>query len=114
MGLGDVDYGDFIPIDILARGVPMLVARTDAPFDTVQEMIDYVQANPGEVKIGSTGPGGLPSVITAMVSEQEQLGSFFANMLSSPLSLVLFAAAVLTLLSQTPVFSWIRRGKRGA
>ena len=49
-----------------------------------------------------------------MVSEQEQLGSFFANMLSSPLSLVLFAAAVLTLLSQTPVFSWIRRGKRGA
>lgn len=73
MGLSDTDYEPFTPINILARGVPMLVASTDAPFDTVQEMIDYAQANPGELRIGSTGPGGLPSVVTAMLQSQVEL-----------------------------------------
>lgn len=73
MGLGTTDYSDFIPINILARGVPMLVANTSAPFDTLAEMVEYVQAHPGEIKIGSTGPGGLPSVITAMLNGQVKL-----------------------------------------
>jgi putative tricarboxylic transport membrane protein len=50
----------------------------------------------------------------AIISEQESLGSFFANMLSSPLSLVLVATVVLILLSQTPLFGWLQRSlKRG-
>lgn len=73
MGLGETDYSDFIPINILARGVPMLVASSDAPYDTFQEFVEYAQAHPGEVKIGSTGPGGLPSVITAMMTSQVEL-----------------------------------------
>jgi len=73
MGLGDVDYGDFIPISILARGVPLIVANTDAPFNTFKEMVEYVQAHPGEIKIGSTGPGGVPSVVTAMLASQVEL-----------------------------------------
>lgn len=73
MGLGDIDYGDFIPISILARGVPLIVANADAPFNTFKEMVEYVQANPGEVRIGSTGPGGVPSVVTAMLTSQVEL-----------------------------------------
>lgn len=73
MGLGDVDYSAFTPINILARGVPLVVANNDAPFDTFKEFVDYAQANPGKVKIGSTGPGGLPSVIKAMLSTQVEL-----------------------------------------
>lgn len=57
MGLGDIDYGDFTPINILARGVPLIVANKNAPFDTFAEMVEYVQANPGKVRMGSTGPG---------------------------------------------------------
>ncbi|MFN3294173.1 MAG: tripartite tricarboxylate transporter substrate binding protein [Gemmobacter sp.] len=68
MKLGDKDYSDFIPINILARGTPILVARPDAPFDTFPEMIAYINANPKAVKFGSTGPGGLPSVVTAMIN----------------------------------------------
>ncbi len=71
MGLGDKDYSEFTPVSILARGTPILVAGSDAPFDTYAEMIDYVKANPGEVRFGSTGPGGLPSVVTAMVKAVE-------------------------------------------
>lgn len=68
MGLGDKDYNDFTPINVLARGVPILVARPDAPFNTYPEMIAYITANPKTVKFGSTGPGGLPSVVTAMIN----------------------------------------------
>ncbi|MBS0126723.1 Bug family tripartite tricarboxylate transporter substrate binding protein [Thetidibacter halocola] len=71
MGLGDRDYGEFIPVSLLARGTPLLVANNDAPFDTYAEMIAYIKANPGEVRFGSTGPGGLPSVVTAMINAVE-------------------------------------------
>ena len=71
MGLGQKDYSDFTPIDILARGTPILVANPDAPFDDYAGMMDYIKANPKKVKFGSTGPGGLPSVVTAMVQTVE-------------------------------------------
>lgn len=73
MGLGETDYSDYTPINILARGVPLIVANNDAPFNTFSEMVDYVNANPNTVKFGSTGPGGLPSVVTAMLSSQVDL-----------------------------------------
>ncbi len=70
MKLGDKDYSDFVPVNILARGTPILVARPDAPFNTFPEMIAYINANPKAVKFGSTGPGGLPSVVTAMINSK--------------------------------------------
>ncbi|XWN33170.1 MAG: tripartite tricarboxylate transporter substrate binding protein [Devosia sp.] len=73
MGLGEIDYGDFIPVALLARGVPVVVARADAPYDTFTEMVAYIKENPGEVKFGSTGPGGLPSVVKAMLETQVEL-----------------------------------------
>lgn len=71
MGLGDKDYSDFTPISILARGTPILVANPDAPFNDYAEMMAYIEENPGEVRFGATGPGGLPSVITAMIGSVE-------------------------------------------
>lgn len=71
MGLGDKDYSDFIPINILARGTAVLVANPDAPFDDYAGMMEHIRANPGEVRFGSTGPGGLPSVVSAMIETVE-------------------------------------------
>ncbi|HEU0223136.1 MAG TPA: tripartite tricarboxylate transporter substrate binding protein [Paracoccaceae bacterium] len=73
MGLAETDYSDFVPITILARGVPLIVARNDAPFNSFKEFVAYAEANPGKVKVGSTGPGGLPSVVTAMLQSQVKL-----------------------------------------
>lgn len=73
MGLADVDYSDFIPINVLARGVPLLVANKDAPFNTLAELVAYAQANPKKVKVGSTGPGGLPSVVMGMLGTEIKL-----------------------------------------
>lgn len=77
MGLGDKDYSDFIPINLLARGTPILVAGPDAPFNTYPEMKEYIAAHPNEVRFGSTGPGGLPSVITAMITSTGDLPVIF-------------------------------------
>lgn len=48
----------------------------------------------------------------AIISEQESLGGFFGNLVSSPLSLVLAATVLIIVLSQTPLFGWVRRGLR--
>ncbi|MFN3937032.1 MAG: Bug family tripartite tricarboxylate transporter substrate binding protein [Gemmobacter sp.] len=71
MGLGDKDYSDFTPINLLARGTPILVAGKDTPYNTYAELMDFIAANPGEVRFGATGPGGLPSVVTAMINAVE-------------------------------------------
>lgn len=73
MGLGNIDYSEFTPINILARGVPLIVARNDAPFNSFKGFVEYAQAHPKEVKVGSTGPGGLPSVVSAMLSSEVEL-----------------------------------------
>lgn len=77
MKIGDKDYSDFIPVNIIARGVPMLVARPDAPYNTFPELVEYVKANPRMVKFGSTGPGGLPSVVTSMINSKVPLNVTF-------------------------------------
>ena len=71
LGLGQRDYGDFVPVSILARGSSILVANKDAPFDDYAGMLEHVKANPGKVRFGATGPGGVPSVITAMIENVE-------------------------------------------
>ncbi|WP_068300994.1 tripartite tricarboxylate transporter substrate binding protein [Pararhodobacter sp. CCB-MM2] len=71
MGLGERDYSEFVPINLLARGTPILVAGPDAPYSTYAELMAYIAEHPGEVRFGSTGPGGLPSVITAMMQSVE-------------------------------------------
>lgn len=71
MGLGDRDYSEFIPVNLLARGTPILVAGPNAPYSTYPELMAYIHDHPGEVRFGSTGPGGLPSVVTAMIQSVE-------------------------------------------
>lgn len=71
MGFGEKDYSDFLPINILARGTPILVAGPDAPFDDYAGMIEHIAANPDTVRFGSTGPGGLASVVSAMIEQVE-------------------------------------------
>ncbi|HPQ96702.1 MAG: tripartite tricarboxylate transporter substrate binding protein [Thiothrix sp.] len=73
MGLGDMDYGDFTTVTLLARGTPVLVARNDAPYNTFKEFVEYTQANPKGVKVGSTGPGGLTSVVVAMLQAENPM-----------------------------------------
>ncbi len=73
LGLANIDYNDMIPVSILARGVPIFVAQNDAPYNNMKEFIDYAKKNPGKVKVGSTGAGGLTSIVLAMLDAQVKL-----------------------------------------
>ncbi|HPQ94547.1 MAG TPA: tripartite tricarboxylate transporter permease, partial [Thiolinea sp.] len=54
----------------------------------------------------------------AIISDQESIPLLFANLFKSPLSVVLFLAVVFLLLSQTPVWGWMKsligRGRRAS
>lgn len=66
LAVAPVVPGSVIPLDLDREllpvcnlvGVPMaLIARLNAPFKTVAELIAYAEANPGKVSYGSTGNG---------------------------------------------------------
>jgi tripartite-type tricarboxylate transporter receptor subunit TctC len=67
MGLSELDYSAFYPVNILGRGVAVVVVRADAPWQSFKELVEDAQSRPGEIKMGSTGPGGLPHVVGALL-----------------------------------------------
>ena len=64
--LSDMDYKDFYPINILGRGVGVIVANKDMPWESFKDLVEDAKKRPGEIKMGSTGPGGLPYTVGAM------------------------------------------------
>ncbi len=68
MGVGSLDYSSFYPVNILGRGVAVVVVPAASKYQTLSELMDDIAANPGEVKMGSTGPGGLPSTVGALIA----------------------------------------------
>ncbi|TCO68887.1 tripartite tricarboxylate transporter substrate binding protein [Rhodovulum euryhalinum] len=68
MGVSQLDYDAFYPVNILGRGVAVIVVPTESKYQTLAELLADIAANPGQVKMGSTGPGGLPSTVGALVA----------------------------------------------
>ena len=68
MGVSKLDYSSFYPVNILGRGVAVIAVPADSKYQTLAELLADIKANPGQVKMGSTGPGGLPSTIGALIS----------------------------------------------
>jgi tripartite-type tricarboxylate transporter receptor subunit TctC len=48
---------DFDPVTLVAMVPNILIARKDAPFGTVRELVDFARANPGKLTYGSSGVG---------------------------------------------------------
>lgn len=67
MGVADLDYSQFYPIRILGRGVAVVVVPSDSKYQTMEDLLADIEANPGNVLMGSTGPGGLPSTVAALI-----------------------------------------------
>lgn len=68
LGLSNIDYRDFYPVMIFGRNVQVFVVKPDAPWATLTELVNEIQANPGKIRVGSTGPGGSPMVSVGMLS----------------------------------------------
>lgn len=77
LGLADFDYRAVKPVVLLARGTPILVARADAPWDSLEALVEDARARPGEIAMGATGAAGLPAVVLAMM--RSELPDFDVN-----------------------------------
>ncbi|MDP3798736.1 MAG: tripartite tricarboxylate transporter substrate binding protein [Polaromonas sp.] len=68
LGISDLDYSKFYPVNIVARGNVLVVTTPNKSWKTFKDLLAEVQANPGKVKQGSTGTGGLPFTVSSMIS----------------------------------------------
>ena len=50
---------DLVPLGVTSRTPSVLVVRSDAPYKSFAELIDYAKKNPGQARIGHPGPGSV-------------------------------------------------------
>jgi tripartite-type tricarboxylate transporter receptor subunit TctC len=67
LDISKLGFQDLYPINILARVIPAVVVSADSKYKTMEDLIKDASANPGKIKMGSTGPGGQPFVVTTML-----------------------------------------------
>lgn len=67
LGLSKLSYDDFFPVTIMARGQVAIVANVDKPWKSFKDLVEDAQAHPGKIKMGTTGPGGVPYVVGKLV-----------------------------------------------
>jgi tripartite-type tricarboxylate transporter receptor subunit TctC len=68
--LSNVPYNvqkDFVAISLISRGPNVLVVRTDSPFRSLTEIIEYAKANPGKLNYGTSGPGSVSHLSSEML-----------------------------------------------
>ena len=58
---------DFAPISLVASLPLVMVTRADAPFNSVQDVVQAARAKPGEVSYASAGNGGSAHLAAALV-----------------------------------------------
>jgi|Deesub1362A_J573_1020465.scaffolds.fasta_scaffold02785_5 tripartite-type tricarboxylate transporter receptor subunit TctC len=59
LGVADVSYEDFEPICQYNFDPAAVIVRADAPWNSLQELLDYIKAHPGELKASGTARGGV-------------------------------------------------------
>lgn len=68
LDIAPLDYKQFYPIQIMDRAIPVIVAGKDTPWNTFEDLVKDAKSRPGKIKMGTTGAGGLPDTISAMMS----------------------------------------------
>lgn len=76
LGISERDYvNDFVPVSIIGQSYAGIVVNKDSEFDTLEDLVDYANENPGKLVMGTSGEGGLPHVASAML--KSELGTDF-------------------------------------
>jgi tripartite-type tricarboxylate transporter receptor subunit TctC len=56
-GILSFDYKAFDAVARVSVEIPVIAVRSDSPWKSLQEFIDYAKANPGKLRIGNSGTG---------------------------------------------------------
>lgn len=64
-GLVTFTFEDMYPLIRLCTLPSVVAVPADSPFNTLQELVDYAKANPGELKVGTVGTGSIWHICAA-------------------------------------------------
>lgn len=67
-GLANIDYAEFDPILLMMANVGVVIVPNASPYKDFKDLIKAAKAGK-TVRMGSTGPGGLPFVATTMIEK---------------------------------------------
>ncbi|MCX2525156.1 tripartite tricarboxylate transporter substrate binding protein [Larsenimonas rhizosphaerae] len=73
MGLADFDYSDMTPINVIGQGMVVIAVPADSPYNSMDDLLKAAHDKPGELRMGGTGAGGLPSTVLAMINSVDSL-----------------------------------------
>ncbi|MFM1653174.1 Bug family tripartite tricarboxylate transporter substrate binding protein [Brevibacillus sp. B_LB10_24] len=59
LGLASFKPEDFKPITMINQDPSAVTVRTDAPWNSLEEFIEYAKANPEKVRVANSGTGGI-------------------------------------------------------
>ena len=65
---------DFTPLGIATRTPTVLVVRSDAPYKTFAELVDFAKRNPGAVRVGHTGAGSVGDFCIRLINALTDAG----------------------------------------
>jgi tripartite-type tricarboxylate transporter receptor subunit TctC len=64
---------DFVPVSMISTGPNVLVVRTDSPFKSLAEIIDFAKKNPGKLNYGTSGPGSVSHLSSEMLKNGQKV-----------------------------------------
>ena len=63
---GRIDMADFMPLARVQFDQALIWVPADSPYDTIQDMLDAAEADPGSVSIALSGAGGFDEVAVSL------------------------------------------------
>ncbi|MFC7062423.1 tripartite tricarboxylate transporter substrate binding protein [Halobacillus seohaensis] len=73
LGLSDLTSDQFKPLGLVNLDPAALTVPADAPYDTIDEFIEYSKENPGEVKVGNAGTGSIWHIAAESFAKETEL-----------------------------------------
>jgi putative tricarboxylic transport membrane protein len=71
MDLGKFELEQFTSLGFTGGGSPVWTVRDDAPYDSLQDLIDHLQANPRSL-VEAVGIGQIPHLVGAMLAKEAE------------------------------------------
>ena len=73
-GLSEFDLmAEIIPVSGLVQAEGIIFGSKSAPFETIEEMIEYAKANPGQVSIATDSPNGITGALIVEFCNQADI-----------------------------------------
>lgn len=69
-GLVPFTYKDFEPLMRVNMDASALTVKKDAPYNTIEEFIEYAKNHPGEINIGNSGPGSVWHIAAGLMADK--------------------------------------------